>query len=314
MLGERQRSVVPHGPDRVPPSPARGADPAVAAERTEGVTESAADPGPSPSAAEVALGVAPPIPGIDGTTRPSYSPAFRFLEWLGVATSVVMAGLLAWRLYPAAGEHWAGFVTAALLAVLVMDFFSGVLHWAGDTWGSVDWKYIGATVIRTFREHHVDPESITRHDPIEVNATNSIIAIPFLSLGLWAAPESYFGAVFALTFSVSGMATNQIHLWAHRPENPWWIRALQRSRIILSPGAHAHHHLKPYTDHYCITTGWTNHLLCRVRFWRAMEWLITRLTGAVPREEDKRADAVIAADRARAQRAAADLEALRHRA
>ncbi|MEJ7734427.1 MAG: fatty acid desaturase CarF family protein, partial [Polyangiaceae bacterium] len=227
----------------------------------------------------------------------------------------VMAGVLAWRLHPVAGEHWAGFVTAALLAVLVMDFFSGCLHWAGDTWGSVDWKYIGATVIRTFREHHVDPESITRHDPIEVNATNSILAIPFLSLGLWAGPDGYFGAVFALTFSVSGMATNQIHLWAHRPDNPWWIRALQRTRLILSPEAHAHHHVGPYTDHYCITTGWTNHLLARVHFWRAMEWLISKLTGAVAREEDERADAVIAADRARAaQRAADDLEALRHRA
>lgn len=313
MSGEPERNFVGSSPDRVRPSVAPEGDPRVAAVRTENVSDLAADPAGS-QATTVAIGAAPPIHGVDGTSRASYSPTFRFLEWLGVSTSVVLAALLAWRLYPVAGEHWAGFVTAALLAVLVMDFFSGCLHWAGDTWGSVDWKYIGQTVIRTFREHHVDPQSITRHDPIEVNATNSILAIPFLSFGLWAGPDGYFGAVFALTFSVSGMATNQIHAWAHRPENPWWIRALQRSRIILSPEAHAHHHVKPYTDHYCITTGWTNHLLARVRFWRAMEWLISRLTGAVAREEDKRADAVIAADRAQAQREAAELEAVRHRA
>jgi ubiquitin-conjugating enzyme E2 variant len=262
-------------------------DPSSPADRNEGVRNG--------SASIAALSHEPRVDGAVGVVvaAPSYSPVFRLLEWMALINFVVMSGWLGWKLWPFVDERWPVIGVATLLAVLAMDLFAGFLHWAGDTWGSVRWPLIGSTVIRSFREHHVDPESITRHDPVEVNATNAMIAVPFLSGGLWLGPDGYFGAVFLLMFSVTGVATNQIHLWAHRRHNPWWVRALQRTRIVLSPEAHAHHHARPYTDHYCITTGWLNSALATIRFWRVLEWLISRITGAVPRDEDVRAESVL---------------------
>jgi hypothetical protein len=56
--------------------------------------------------------------------------------------------------------------------------------------------------------------------------------------------------------------------------------------LILPPEHHAIHHSAPFTSHYSITTGWMNRPLAVIRFYRALEWAVTRLTGAIPRADD----------------------------
>ena len=52
-----------------------------------------------------------------------------------------------------------GFIVAQYL----VDFVSGFVHWAGDTWGTFKTPIFGGTVIGPFRMHHVDPQDITIH-------------------------------------------------------------------------------------------------------------------------------------------------------
>jgi plasmanylethanolamine desaturase len=246
---------------------------------------SGGDPAPDLRPVEARRGRVGKVKGIQAADSAT-APSFRALEVSAMALFIVLTALLTLRLGPGLRERWAAALLAMALGVLSMDFLSGFLHWAGDTWGSVHWPWIGPHVLRTFREHHVDAEAITRHDAVEVNATNAMIALPALSIGHWLGPDSYLGSAYMLAIGLSAIVTNQIHLWAHRRENPRWIRRLQRLGLILSPEAHALHHEPPFHDHYCITTGWLNQPLARIRFFRGAEWLVTRVTGAMPRAED----------------------------
>lgn len=175
---------------------------------------------------------------------------------------------------------------AVLLALLVVDFFCGVVHWLADTWGSEDAPWIGPRFLRPFRVHHVDPLAMLRGDFFEVNGNTAFIALPLLLLAL-ALPigngPGRFAAVFLVAFCVWGMATNQFHKWAHMSDPPPVVRWLQGRGLILSPQHHQVHHTSPFATHYCITTGWCNGLLAAIRFFPALEWCVSRLTGMIPR-------------------------------
>jgi len=52
---------------------------------------------------------------------------------------------------------------------------------------------------------------------------------------------------------------------------------MQRAGLILSPEHHAIHHAAPQDKYYCITVGWMNPVLERLRFFRILEAIIGRL-------------------------------------
>ncbi len=173
-----------------------------------------------------------------------------------------------------------GFVTGALMA----DFISGIFHWFFDTWFTPTTPYIGHTFVRTFRQHHIDPTAICRHDFIETNGSN-ILAGGFLCVVGQFADEAWVAA--SLLFAGLFMsATSQIHKWAHAESVPRIVTLMQRVRLILPKSVHVRHHVAPFDRAYCITTGWLNATLHHIRFFRFLERVILMTTGALPRRDD----------------------------
>jgi ubiquitin-conjugating enzyme E2 variant len=172
------------------------------------------------------------------------------------------------------------------------DFLSGVAHWAGDTVGDESTPFLGPHFVRPFRQHHVDPKAITHHDFIETNGNNCIVSAPLVAGMVLVMPGST-GLVFYLCVLVGSaamfvFATNQIHKWAHADVVPGPVQWLQRARIILSPTHHAIHHAAPHDRYYCITTGWVNPLLGRLRFFRACEAVLGYLRPGLLHLEGRR--------------------------
>lgn len=178
-------------------------------------------------------------------------------------------------------------IISLFLGYLISDFSSGIFHWTLDTWMTSDVPVIGS-MIAEFREHHVVPHAMTLKTWIDTNGNNCIGGIVSLIWMNFALRANYFKlSVFCLTLSIGVTLTNQIHKWAHEtPKNlSTFVKFLQRSGIILSFSHHHGHHTE-HLSHYCITNGWMNYLLEPIGFWRKIEWVIHKLTGAIPREND----------------------------
>lgn len=180
---------------------------------------------------------------------------------------------------------------ALLLGYLTADFVSGFVHFLADNIGSTRTPFFGPVFIRPFREHHLDPLAITRHDFLEVNGANCLISLPVL-LGTYYlvpihGPGSLFFAAYIGLFLFGIFLTNQFHSWAHNPAPPAWIRRLQRTGLILGPEHHARHHLPPYNTYYCITSGWLNPVLARTRLFERLEEPLRRLLEPIAGKADE---------------------------
>jgi len=222
--------------------------------------------------------------------REGYGPAVRRFE---IASIAVFAAAMAWLLLRFLTQVLEfPFLTASafMLGFVAADFTSGIVHWVADTWGSVDLPIAGRALIRPFREHHVDPKAITRHDFIETNGNNCFICIApvtltaaFVSFDGWT---GVFAGVVVFSLCLWIFCTNQFHKWSHSDDPPAVVALLQRLSLILPRDHHAVHHTAPFAKYYCITVGWLNEPLHRVGFFRGLERMISATTGVLPREDD----------------------------
>lgn len=155
-------------------------------------------------------------------------------------------------------------LTAGFLGWLLADLASGVVHYVADNFGSADTPILGRMVIAPFREHHAAPLDLLKHDFLERNANNALIALPLLGWIPFADLNSswtLFLACASLQMALWAAVTNEIHAAAHSARMPAWVRQLQRCGLILSPDHHrAHHSVDALSRentqfHYCITSG-----------------------------------------------------------
>src|SRR3712207_3768273 len=200
------------------------------------------------------------------------------LEILGIVSFFVLALLIGAEIYQ--GMTTFGYLwflpVLAVLAYLAADFISGFVHFLADNFGSSETPIIGPGFISGFREHHVDPRGITRHDFIDTNGNNSLVSLPFMLLVWLAVPieatvSGYLFGAFFLLLCLAVFLTNQFHKWAHMEDPPSLAVWLQRRGLVLSKEHHDIHHASPYDTYYCITVGVWNPLLDRTRFFERTE-------------------------------------------
>jgi len=223
--------------------------------------------------------------------RGGYSRAQRAIETLGIGLYMCLAACSAWQVAGTFDDPWNVLVASTTLVsgAIGADFLTGLVHWAADTWGRPSWPVLGNAFIRPFREHHVDPKAITRHDFVETSGANCLACLPAQGAAVALFEPTTPGLVLASSITslcAWVFATNQFHKWAHAEAPPRCVALLQRLHLILPPGHHQVHHTYPFAQHYCIPTGWLNPPLAFLGFFRRLELWVTAFTEASPREDD----------------------------
>lgn len=222
----------------------------------------------------------------------------RWFRWVEIGSIITFWGLsiaIANKALAFRHTHFWILVSGAAFGFILADFVSGFVHWMADTWGSVDMPVLGKSLIRPFRQHHVDPKAMTKHDYIETNGANCMISVPvalmtlFIPLDIegWVAPALFLVvSMGSMIFWV--MMTNQIHKWSHldADQMPTLLKWAQRLHLVLPPTHHDRHHTAPFDTYYCITTGWLNWPLHKLGFFKFLERVAMATTGAVPRRDD----------------------------
>jgi ubiquitin-conjugating enzyme E2 variant len=171
----------------------------------------------------------------------------------------------------------------AISGYLLADLLSGSVHWLADRYFAPETPWIGSLLIAPFRDHHADEEQITRHDFFEVSGNNALVTLPVVLLLVVVPRPDARAAIDAaliglgLGLSAAVFLTNQFHCWAHTTSPPALARRLQRWGWILTSERHALHHSGDHDRAYCVTSGWLNPLLDRVRFFATLERLIETL-------------------------------------
>src|SRR5262245_18227834 len=109
----------------------------------------------------------PPADAHDEQLARGYTTRQSVLNLCGLGHFLSLSIVTVWRMAGVIDAHdlkrWGWMVAVGVAVGLPFaDFMSGLVHWAADNWGSESWPIIGGFV-RPFRNHHVDPEEMTRH-------------------------------------------------------------------------------------------------------------------------------------------------------
>lgn len=133
---------------------------------------------------------------------------------------------------------WYVFALTIFVGLFISEFFSGLLHWAFDTWFTEDTPFLRRMVL-IVREHHVHPQHIFRYKfHYEAGSvswpslahTIPVIGLVTLTPGL-ASVFCYCTVIVSVMVSILTLFMLQFHKLGHRRSDSIIVRCLQRTYL-----------------------------------------------------------------------------------
>lgn len=172
----------------------------------------------------------------------------------------------------------------AFAALLLVDFVSGLVHWAEDTFFTETTPVLGRWIVAPNVLHCHDAGAFVT----KVWWSSSWdLLLAVLVIGGVASALGHFSWQLVL-FCLAGANANQIHKWNHLGASRVGphVRLFWRSGLLQRPAQHGRHHAGDKNTNYCVVTPLLNPLLDASRFWRALERVLVPIAGGAPRRED----------------------------
>lgn len=167
-----------------------------------------------------------------------------------------------------------------LVAWLLADFLTGVVHWVEDRYFDEHTSLDFAQGVATDNQlHHSKPTAMLLNSYWGNMRSGAMVAWPLAAV-VWlsGAPLWLWLGIAAAGFG------NLVHRFAHTPRTqlPRWIRGLQEFGLFISAEHHDTHHrdqIGLVPKHracraYCPMTDLVNPVLDRVRFWDRCETVL----------------------------------------
>jgi len=178
-----------------------------------------------------------------------------------------------------------------ILAWLLADFLSGVIHWFQDRYCKRHWPIIGDIFVKPNDIHHVTPRSFT-DDGFLLRNWASFAVATMCGVLFWATGAlNWFTGGFTVA---SSFMPTQAHYWAHRTakQNGPLITKLQLLGVIQSGRQHWCHHRGNKDKFFCTMTDYMNPILEKIQFFPLIESAIYKLTRIKPKQVQSISDQV----------------------
>ena len=122
-------------------------------------------------------------------------------------------------------------------------------------------------LVYDFKNHHPRPHALGRRNlGRQINSTILFGTLPAsIALNLVGSllPLPGWAITGAIVLLVGGTFAQYFHGSLHRESNPWFVTALRRMRLLMTPEAHEMHHATLQRD-FSTNCGWSNPVLNRL--------------------------------------------------
>ncbi len=186
----------------------------------------------------------------------------------GKIAIVLPSALMALNIFTSAAQNFdsASLLLGGVIGFLLADATTGFSHWAGDKYTDSDKPIenqalhtrLLAELLPAAYGHHQNPQRITEMSYWE-KSKGWYLLLP-ATLVVATLVGGWTGYTLAV-YAVTGAQSEFLHSLAHtQHDNNFFVKALQKSGLILNSARHKIHHYgdefnEPYTTNFCLIQG-----------------------------------------------------------